>query len=134
MSRGGQGLFILEGVPSKGVTVKQLESELRAELQKIADGGVNEIELKRVKAQLVAGKVFGQDSLMGQAMQIGQLEVLGRSWRDEDVMFDQLRSVSAAEVKIAAQRLVKDPGLTVAELVPLPIDPTKPKVEPTFKY
>ena len=134
MSRGGQGLFMLEGVPSKGVSVKQLESELRAELQKIADSGVDEIELKRVKAQLVAGKIFGQDSLMGQAMQIGQLEVIGRSWRDEDVIFDQLRSVTAAEVKAAARRLMKDPGLTVAELVPLPIDPKKPKVEPTFKY
>jgi len=134
LSRGGQGLFIIEGVPSKGVNVKQLEAELRAELQRIADTGVDEIELKRVKAQLVASKVFGQDSLMGQAMQIGQLEVIGRSWRDEDVMFDQLRSVSAAEVKAAARRLVNDPGLTVADLVPLPIDPNKPRVEPTFKY
>jgi zinc protease len=134
LSRGGQALFILEGVPSKGISVAQLETELRGELRKIADSGVDEVELKRVKAQLVAGKVFGQDSLMGQAMQIGQLEVLGDSWRDQDVMFGQLRSVTADEVKAAAKRLVNDPGLTVANLVPLPIDPSKPKVEPTFKY
>ena len=96
---------------------------MRAELQKVADEGVPEAELKRVKAQLVASKVFAQDSLMGQAQQIGTLEMLGFSWRDEEIMFDQLRSVTAAEVRTAAQSLVKNPGVTIANLVPLPIAP-----------
>jgi zinc protease len=114
--------------------VTQLEADLRAEIKKVADKGVAPEELQRVKAQLLAGKVFERDSLMGQAMQIGALEVLGRSWRDDDKMYDQLRSVTADEVKAAAKQLTSEDGMTVANLVPLPIDPTAPKVAPTFKY
>lgn len=134
VSRGNQSLFILEGVPSKGVSVKQLEAALRAALQEIAAKGVSDVELTRVKAQLVAGKVFEQDAQMGQAMQIGSMEVLGRSWREEDVMFERLRSVSANAVQTAAKKLMKDPGVTIADLVPLPIDKNKPQVAPDFRY
>ncbi|GAB2896124.1 pitrilysin family protein [Uliginosibacterium flavum] len=134
ISRGQQSLFMLEGVPSKGVSITQLEAALRGEIGKIATHGVTETELRRIKAQLVASKVFARDSQMGQAMQIGGLEVLGLSWRDEDKMFEQLRSVSAAEVQAVAKQLLSDDTLTVADLVPLPIDPKAPKTAPNFKY
>lgn len=119
-SRGQQSLFILEGVPSVGVSVAQLEQDLRAELRRVAEEGISERELARVKAQLVASKVFSRDSQMGQAMQIGGLEILGWSWRDEARLFERLRAVSATEVQTAAQGLLGDDGLTVAELVPQP--------------
>ncbi|HEX5127371.1 MAG TPA: pitrilysin family protein [Rhodocyclaceae bacterium] len=134
LSRGGQSLFIVEGVPSKGVTVTQLEGDLRAEIKKVADKGISDTELKRVKAQLLASKVFERDSLMGQAMSIGGLEVLGLSWRDDSKIYDQLRSVTAEEVKNAAQRLTSEDGMTAANLVPLPIDPNALKAAPDFKY
>ena len=134
ISRGQQSLFMLEGVPSKGVSIAQLEAALRAEISKIAKDGVTDAELRRIKAQLVASKVFSRDSQMGQAMQIGALEVLGLSWRDEDKMFEQLRSVSATEVQAAAKRLLTGDTLTVADLVPLPIDPKAPKAAQNFKY
>ncbi|MBS1208728.1 MAG: peptidase [Proteobacteria bacterium] len=134
ISRGQQSLFLLEGVPSKGVTVTQLERALRAEIARVAKDGVSEAELQRIKAQLVASKVFARDSMMGQAMQIGGLEVLGLSWHDEDKLFEQLRSISTAEVQTAAKQLLSDDTLTVADLVPLPIDPKAPKVAPNFKY
>lgn len=134
LSRGGQSLFILEGVPSKGVTVPELEQDLRGEIAKIAVQGVTEAELKRVKAQLVAGKVFSQDSLMGQAMEIGGLEALGYSWRDETKIFDHLRAVTADEVKDAALQLTGEDTMTEANLVPLPIDPKAPRAAPQFKY
>jgi zinc protease len=134
ISRGQQSLFILEGVPSKGVPIDKLEAALREEIRTVADKGVSDAELRRIKAQLVAGKVFQRDSQMGQAMQIGALEVLGLSWRDDDTMFEQLRSVTPAEVQAAARHLLSDDTLTAANLVPLPIDPNAPKVAPTFKY
>ncbi|MFA9441700.1 M16 family metallopeptidase [Uliginosibacterium sp. sgz301328] len=134
LSRGQLGLFILEGVPSKGVSIAQLESDLRAQVRDIAAKGVTDAELSRVKSQMVAGKVYEQDSLMGQAMQIGGLEVIGRSWRDDERFYQQLRSVTAAEVKAAAARLLTDDTLTVANLVPLPLDPKAQQNEPEFKY
>jgi zinc protease len=134
LSRGQQSVFILEGVPSKGVSIASLEAALRAQIAQVADKGVSTAELGRIKAQLVAQKVFARDSQMGQAMQIGGLEVIGRSWRDEDIMFEQVRSVTAAEVQAAAKSLLGDDALTVADLVPLPLDPNRPKNAPDFKY
>ncbi|MDO6387664.1 pitrilysin family protein [Uliginosibacterium sp. 31-12] len=123
ISRGRQSLFILEGVPSKGVSVAQLETALRGEISRIAKEGVKESELTRIKAQLLAGKVFSQDSNMGQAMQIAGLEMSGFSWRDEDRLLDAVRSVTPSEVQAAAQTLLGDDTLTVAELIPLPTKP-----------
>lgn len=121
LNRGQEALFVLEGVPSAGVPVAKLEQALRAELARVAREGVREQELERVKTQLVAGKVFAQDSLMGQAMQIGGLEVLGRSWRDEEILHQRLRAVTAAQVQAAAQSLLADDALSVGELQPLPM-------------
>lgn len=126
-SRGQQSLFILEGVPSQGTTVAELEQALRAELRRVADEGISERELSRVKAQLVAGKVFALDSQMGQAMQIGGLEVIAWSWRDEAILYERLRGVTAAEVQAAAHMLLSEDSLTVADLVPLPVAPGKPR-------
>ncbi|NSL56289.1 M16 family metallopeptidase [Uliginosibacterium aquaticum] len=123
ISRGRQSLFMLEGVPSKGVSVAQLETALRGEISRIAKEGVKESELTRIKAQLLAGKVFSQDSNMGQAMQIAGLEMSGFSWRDEDHLLDAMRSVTPAEVQAAARTLLGDDTLTVAELIPLPAKP-----------
>ncbi|MDP5241161.1 pitrilysin family protein [Uliginosibacterium sp. 31-16] len=134
ISRGQQSLFMLEGVPSKGVSVAQLEAALRAELDKIAKDGVRAAELARIKAQLLASKVFSRDSNMGQAMQIGGLEMTGFSWRDEEALLDALRSVTPAEVQAAARTLLGSDALTIADLVPLPIDPNAPKTAPNFKY
>ena len=40
---------------------------LRRELEKIADEGVTDEELKRVKAQVIAGQVYERDSMFSQA-------------------------------------------------------------------
>ncbi len=114
----GPSLFYLDGAPAPGHEVDELQRALRAELQRIADEGVSEAELKRVKTQAVANRVYKRDSLMGQAMEIGYLEAAGLSWRDEDRLLEGLRSVSADEVRSVAQRYFGDDGLVIARLIP----------------
>ena len=41
---------------------------------------------------------------MGQAMEIGMLEVIGLSWKDEAVMLEGIRRVTADEVRDVARR------------------------------
>lgn len=123
ISRGQQNLFTLEGVPAGNQGLARLETALRAEVRKIAEKGVTGAELSRVKAQLLAARVFAQDSNMGQAMQIGGLEMAGFSWRDTDTLTNALRSVSAGEVREAARLLLDNASLTVATLIPVPARP-----------
>ncbi|MBV2235629.1 MAG: insulinase family protein [Sterolibacterium sp.] len=126
----GESMFMLDGQPAEGHDVAELETALRAEIRQIQEQGVNETELARVKNQLIAGQIYKRDSMMGQAMEIGMLEVIGRQWQDIDRMIEQLRSVSAAEVQAVAQKYFSDDTLTVATLDPQPIsDDAQAKAE-----
>jgi zinc protease len=123
----GESLFILDGQPAEGRTVAELEAALRAELKRVADEGVTEAELARIKTQVVANEVYKRDSMMAQAMEIGRFEASGFHWRDYDKLLDKLRSVTAAEVQAVAKKYFGDDTLTVAVLDPQPVDETQPK-------
>ncbi|MCL1824624.1 MAG: insulinase family protein [Betaproteobacteria bacterium] len=117
----GPALFFLEGSPAPGQSIEALEASLRAELQRIRDEGVGEDELNRVKNQALATRIYSRDSLMGQAMEIGQLESSGLSWRDDVRLLAGLRAVTAEEVREVARRYFNDTDLTTARLDPLPM-------------
>ncbi|MBI1905784.1 MAG: insulinase family protein [Rhodocyclales bacterium] len=118
----GPSLFTLGGTPSAGHGVKELETALRAEIERIAREGVDPAELERVRIQVVAAQVYKRDSLMGQAMEIGFLESAGLSWRDDEAMLENIRKVTAEDVQSVAQRYFSDDRMTRAELDPLPLE------------
>lgn len=125
----GAGLFILQGSPAAGTTTLQLETALRAEVAKIAQDGVSEQELQRVKTQLIAGQIYKRDSIFGQAMEIGALEMSGISYKNIDRMLEKLAAVTAQQVQSVAQRYFGDDQLTIATLIPLPPS-DKPRAPP----
>jgi zinc protease len=117
----GPGIFTLEGTPAAGVSTEQLEAALRAEVTKIAQQGVSEQELQRVKTQLIASQIYKRDSIFGQAMEIGVLEMTGISHKNIDRMLERLKAVSAQQVQAVAKKYFGDDQLTVATLAPLPL-------------
>jgi zinc protease len=117
----GPGLFVLEGTPSQGKTAAQLEAGLRAQLAKLIKDGVSEEELKRIKAQITAAEVYKLDSVFYQAMQIGEMESIGLSYKDIPVMLQKLQAVTPSQVREVALELFKDDNLTVAVLDPQPL-------------
>jgi zinc protease len=121
----GASLFVLDGVPAKGVTSEQLEKRLRGEVRRVAVDGVSEQELKRVKNQLIAGQIYKRDSIFGQAMEIGTMEMSGISHKQIDRIIEKLGQVTAQQVKQVAQKYFGDDALTVANLVPLPLSEKK---------
>ena len=84
--------------------------------------GVSEAELKRAKAQLIASQVYKLDSMFGQAMEIGQIESVGISYKKLDRMLEKLQQVTAADVQAAARTWFNDDTLTVGVLDPQPLD------------
>jgi len=120
------GLFLLDGTPSQGHSIADLEKALRAEVRQLRDAPVSDAELERVKAQVVASAVYQRDSIFYQAMQLGRVETIGLDWHVVDEYPDRVRAVTAAQVRQVAQKYLVDDLLTVAELVPLPIDPKHP--------
>ena len=122
----GPSLFTLEATPSEGITVSELESALREEINSVVRSGVSEQELARVKAQVTANEVYKRDSVFYQAMQIGEMESIGLSYQDISQMLSKIQSVTAEQVQAAARDVLKDDNLIVGVLDPQPLS-GKPK-------
>lgn len=121
------GILMLDGTPATGHTVDELERALRVQIARLREQPVTEDELNRVKAQVVAGNIYGRDSVIGQAMQIGQLVVSGLDWRLQDTFVHRLKAVTAREVQDVAQKYLVDGNLTVTILDPQPGGKGRPR-------
>ncbi|WP_295625117.1 pitrilysin family protein [uncultured Nitrosomonas sp.] len=126
----GPSIFFISAVPSVGRTVVELEQALRSEIEKIIKEGVTEEELTRVKAQVIAGHVYQQDSIFSQAMQLGRLESTGLSYRDIDTILEKLKAVTAEQIRDVTKKYFIDDGLTVAVLDPQPLEQKAPSKVP----
>jgi zinc protease len=125
VSRGQESQFELAGTPAEGKTVADLEAALLEQIELIKTNGVTQKEMDRVKAAEIAADVYKRDSMFYQAMQIGQLETMGYSWRLLDDYAEKLNAVTSEQVQAVAKKyLIKD-NMTVATLDPQPIDPNK---------
>jgi zinc protease len=122
-----EGLFLFSGTPSNGHSVEALENALRGQVKKLQEEPVSQAELDRVKAQIRAEKVYEQDSIFYQGMQIGILETIGLDWKEADKYLPRIEAVTAEQVQAVAKKYLVDERLTVAQLVPQPIDSKKPR-------
>jgi zinc protease len=118
----GPQLFTLMGVPTQGKTADQVEQALRAQVRRVASEGVTEAELARVKTQWVASEVYKLDSLFNQARELGTQWVQGLPVDAGEQLVQRLRAVTADQVKAVAARYFGDDQLTVAQLMPQPLD------------
>ena len=111
-------LFTIDGTPSQGHSIKDLEQAVRAQIKRVQDEPVSEAELDRFKTQIVASKVYEKDSMFYQAMQIGTLTTVGLDWHLMDQYVDKVRAVTPAQIQAVARKYLVDDGLTVGILDP----------------
>ncbi len=122
LSGRGPQVFMLEGIPKKGVSMDALKDKMKAEIENIAKNGVSEHELKLVKAQWVAQAVYKRDSLFNQAQEIGVYWSQGLPLDTSDRMIEPLMQVTAQEVQAVAKKYFADEHLSTAYLWPQPLD------------
>jgi len=115
-------LFLVAGAPTKARDVAALQRAVIKQIEQLQAEPVTEQELQRIKTQVVAGAVYERDSLFYQAMQIGMLETIGLDWRLSDQYVENIQAVTAEQIQAVANKYFVDTTLTVAELVPLPLD------------
>ena len=118
-------LLLLSGTPSEGVSVAKLEQALKQQVKKLQTELASQKELDRVIAQVLASNVYEQDSSFYQAMQVGMLETIGLDWRIKDRYIDKVKAVTPEQIRQVAKKYLVDKHLTVAELVPQPLDDRK---------
>jgi zinc protease len=120
-------MLLIEATPASGHTTEDLEQAIRARIERIRNEPVSAEELKRVKAQVVAGNVYSRDSVFYQAMQIGRLAAVGLDWRLLDDYVKNLNAVTAEQVQTVARKYLVDTNLTVTILDPQPMGKDKPR-------
>ena len=117
----GPGMFMIDATPAPGKSVAALEKAIREEVRRIQRDGIDQAELARVKAQVIAADVYQRDSLFYQAMQLGEYVTAGLPPEALARRADKLRAVTAQEVQAAARQWLQDDRLSVAELDPQPL-------------
>jgi zinc protease len=122
----GPGMFSVDASPVEGQSIAVVQAALKDEIARLIKEGVSETELGRVKAQVLAGQVYQQDSLFYQAMQIGEWTTAGLDYAARDTRYAKLKAVTAEQVRDVAMKYLVDDRLTVAVLDPLPMPEGKP--------
>ncbi|OGT43134.1 MAG: peptidase M16 [Gammaproteobacteria bacterium RIFCSPHIGHO2_12_FULL_40_19] len=113
-----QTIFLLAGTPTSNHSVLALQKALFQQIQRLQTTLVSTDELNRVKAQLIASKVYQNDSLMRQVFELGVPEMVGLSWRESDQFAEKIQRVTPEDIQRAAKEYFTKENLTVAELVP----------------
>ena len=121
----GPQTFSLDGVPAEGKTTQQVADALRAQVALIAKDGVSEAELNRVKVQWTASETYKLDSVFSQARELGSNWVQGLPLDASALLIAQLRTITSQEVQAVAGKYFGDDQMTVATLLPQPIDPNR---------
>ncbi len=114
-------LFMIEGTPVQAKTPVELEKALLEEVRLLRDEPVTAEELDRVKAQVLANKVFERDSIFNQAMQLGTAETVGLGWQRVDEFVDKINAVTPQQVQQVAKKYLIEDRLSIGYLDPQPI-------------
>ena len=117
VSRGPE-LFLIGATMAKGKTVDQAQASIRKALEEVKQKGILESELKRIKVRILSDQIYKRDSIFGQAMEIGNTEMAGFSWKDINYMLEKMQTITPEQVQAVAKKYLVDEGLTIAILDP----------------
>jgi zinc protease len=95
----------------------EVESAIDKVVAQIRSDPVSDRELEKAKNQVEAAFVFGQDSIFGQALRIGQFESVAK-WQFINTYLPGIRAVTAADVLRVAKKYLDPDRRTVGTLVP----------------
>jgi zinc protease len=131
MGTRGPALCFLYGVPAADKTAAQVEAALRAQLALLAKEGVQQAELQRVKNQWIASEIYKLDSVFNQGRILGSNWAAGWPLDADAKLIARLRQVTGAQVQAVAAKYFGDDALTVATLLPQPLDQAR-RVRPAL--
>ena len=117
----GDSLFVFSGIPNeaRNIDLPQLEEAIWKEIDELKQNPPSADELARVQAQVVAGLVYAQDSIMAQANRIGELEVVGLPWELVDEDTAALQAITPEQISEVARKYLTRERYTRSYNLPL---------------
>lgn len=90
---------------------------INMEIKKLKTTKISANELQKVKNQIEAGFIFGQDSNFNRAMILGRYATVG-DWNDKDKYLPAIRAVTAEDIMRVANKYLVEENMTEGYLVP----------------
>ena len=109
-------LFVVEGLPTAGHSVGQLENAIYDELARIRADLPDEIELRRVRNQLRAGSVRRLRSNLSLAFELSSAVAQTGDWREAFLRTERLLAVTPEDLQRVASTYLNPWNRTVAVL------------------
>jgi zinc protease len=116
----GPDLFSLFGVVSAGHTSAEARDAVYRVLDDLATNGITPRELEKAKNRVRAAFVFGFESNMSRAQQLGEFELYFGNATDIRGELARYLAVTADDVKRVAQRYLVASNRTVLDVTPAP--------------
>jgi zinc protease len=110
-------VFFLAATAAPGKDIKDVESALLFEIEKIKKNLPSALELQKTKNQIESSFIMGQDSIYVQAMQYGTFEMLG-GWNLINTYIEGIRNVTPEDVSRVAKKYFGEENRTVGILIP----------------
>ena len=114
-----QSQFVIFGIPSQSHSITDLQKGILSELNRLKTELIGANELQRVKTQIIAQKTFEQDSIFGQAMELGMVETTGLGWPVVEKYVERIKSVTPQQLQKVAQLYFQENNMTEAILEPI---------------
>jgi zinc protease len=116
----GDAVFTIAAVPQPGKDPKALEKALQAELQKLAQTGLDAKSVENAKKRLTRAAIFERDSLQAPGYVFGEGLTTGHTVADIEAWPERIEAVTADQVNAALRALVASPYSITGLLLPDP--------------
>lgn len=110
--------FTIYGSPRGEATIEAVEDALDAEVRKIIEAGVTDVELERAKNRFVRSMIFARDSQAGMASIYGKALAIGGTINDLQAWPLRVCAVTAAEVQAVATKYLNPDRSVAGYLLP----------------
>ncbi len=110
--------FKLTGIPAGKHTVEDLEKGILSQIELLKTELIGDAELNKIKTQIISSEIFGKDSIAEQAITIGSFECIGLSWKDAEQYVENIKAVTAEQIKEVVEKYLVSDQKTVAILDP----------------
>ncbi len=114
-------LLIISGIPVKKDSIDELRNAFKKQINQLQTTLVSKQELQRVKAQVIAAKVYNRDSIVNQASEIGAIVSVGLPLSTVDTYTQHIKAVTAEQIRKVAKLYLTENNVTQTVLKPLPL-------------
>lgn len=108
------GLTLTFALPAKGHTNGEVQTAIRAELERLKTEPVSDAELKRFKTRAKADLLRGLDNNFGMALQLAITQTIEGDWRELFEAIDDIEKVTKEDIQRVARETFVASNRTVA--------------------